>query len=108
MCVVVITSICVKYSSVYVFRFCAVPAISDVSSWISAGDDVLSNSLPSFSDKNSKNAAIVIDSLSRLIFSLSVDDVCQLLSRLCRQTASKFFSNTLPVTDFSLEYINRA
>jgi len=62
----------------------------DVRSWNSAGD-VLHNNPPSFPSTGEKSA-IVIDSLSHLILSLSADHVCQVLNRLCRHTESRFFT----------------
>lgn len=81
---------------VCVYRLCVIPCTSDISGWIFAGDGFC-NSLPSVSNTNMKTA-IVIDCLSYLVFSLSVNHVCQLLNRLCRHAKSRFFSNSVPVT----------
>jgi len=77
-------------SFVCLCRLTVISCFSDISGWISAVDGLC---LPSFPSTN-KKVAIVIDSLSHLIFSLSEDHVCQVLNRLCRQTGSMLFSNS--------------
>ena len=78
---------------VCVCRFCPVASFSDVCGWISA-DGVLYNGLQAPSSTDMKTA-IVIDSLSHLISSLSIDHVCQVLSRLTRHAQSTFTTDIL-------------